>query len=93
MNKRMRKPVAIILGAAFLGAVAGDAFAETGNPFVAKPVPSAYELAGSQGDGDGEGNCGEGNCGEGEDGGEHSCGEGNCGEGGEQSCGEGRCGG
>ena len=98
MNKSIKKPVAIALGAAFLAssAVSGVVTAG-GNPFVSDVVPSAYELSGFGGDGKGEGDCGEGNCGEGGDG---SCGEGgdgDCGEGGhegkgEQSCGEGRCG-
>jgi len=97
MSKTLsKKPLAIILGAAFAmtGAVA------QASVFQAAELGSGYMVADAHAK-TGEHKCGEGKCGEAKGdkkAGEHKCGEGKCGEAkgdkkaGEHKCGEGKCG-
>jgi uncharacterized low-complexity protein len=88
------KPIAAVLGAAFLASSFVPAASASSNPFSAQQLSGGYDLAsygkdaeGSCGDKSAEGSCGE-NKAEGADGDEKKA-EGKCGEG---KCGEGKCG-
>jgi uncharacterized low-complexity protein len=62
-KKNSIKPVALTVGAAFAGSLAGQAVADTeANPFAMSDLAEGYMVADSQG---AEGRCGEGKCGEG----------------------------
>ncbi len=77
MSVSSKKPLAIILGAAFLASAAVPMVANADvNPFSVKPLNSGYDLANFGKDA--EGKCGEGKCGEKAEG-EGKCGEGKCG--------------
>jgi uncharacterized low-complexity protein len=89
----INKPVAAVVGTAFVGSLVGTTVAVADdNPFEAVELDNGYMLAGHHGDK--EGKCGEGKCG-GEKKAEGKCGEGKCGgeKKAEGKCGEGKCGG
>jgi uncharacterized low-complexity protein len=96
MNPKMKKPLAVAIGAAFLATAAIPVLAGN-NPFTANPLTSGYDQVNKSG---AEGKCGEGKCGEAKKAAkEGKCGEGKCGEAkkgekaeGEGKCGEGKCG-
>ena len=88
------KPIAAVLGAAFLASSFVPAASASSSPFSAQQLSGGYDLAsygkdaeGSCGDKSAEGSCGE-NKAEGADGDDKNA-EGKCGEG---KCGEGKCG-
>lgn len=97
-NNNSMKPVALTLGAAFAGTLAGQAVADANaNPFAMSELAGGYMVADSQG---AEGRCGEGKCGgeakpkdaEGQCGGTpKGAAEGQCG--GQPKAAEGQCGG
>lgn len=105
MAKNTMKPLAAVVGAAFMASALTIPMASASeNPFQLTQLNGGYNLASKA---EGEGKCGEGKCGEGKCGegkakakadGEGKCGEGKCGEGkaakadGEGKCGEGKCG-
>lgn len=105
MNDKSIRPVAAILGTAFLTSAAGAAFAEAGaNPFVAEELTGGYDQYAPMAEGncggaksEDEGTCGgakasgEAKCGEARSGGDKASGEGKCGEG--KAAAEGSCGG
>jgi uncharacterized low-complexity protein len=80
-----KKPLAIVLGAAF--ALTGAA--AQASVFQATDLGAGYMVASAGDDKSGEHKCGEGKCGDKKDGHKKE-GEGKCGEG---KCGEGKCGG
>jgi uncharacterized low-complexity protein len=91
MKYSTAKPLAAVLGAAFVAAMAQvPATQAAENPFATTELQGGYKVAAQH-----EGKCGEGKCGEGH----KSASEGKCGEGksmktsGEGKCGEGKCGG
>ena len=101
MAKNTMKPLAAVVGAAFMASALTIPMASASeNPFQLTQLNGGYNLASKA---EGEGKCGEGKCGEGKAAakadGEGKCGEGKCGEGkaaakadGEGKCGEGKCG-
>jgi uncharacterized protein (UPF0276 family)/uncharacterized low-complexity protein len=104
MTNKTLKPVAAVVGVAFISsmAVSGSVLADE-NPFDMTDLDAGYKLAGGDKDKGEEGKCGddkgeEGKCGEGkcgdDKGEEGKCGEGKCGDekGEEGKCGEGKCG-
>jgi len=87
MRKFRTKPIAALIGSAFVASIASASFADTGaNPFGAQELAKGYDLLADPqvAAEDGEGKDAEGKCGEGKDA-EGKCGEGKCGEG---KCGE-----
>ncbi|MYM64456.1 hypothetical protein [Pseudomaricurvus sp. HS19] len=93
----MKKPLITTLALSSTVALAAlsTQVSATGNPFVADPLPSGYQLAGDK---PMEGKCGEGKCGEkkAKTAAEGKCGdkgkaEGKCGA--KEKAGEGKCGG
>ena len=106
MLNRKVKPIAALIGTAFVASLATANVANAGELFTTAALDAGYDLLAQA---DAEGKCGEGKCGEdkgtegkcGEDkGAEGKCGEdkgaeGKCGEDkaeGEGKCGEGKCG-
>ncbi len=101
MLNRKVKPIAALIGTAFLASLATANVANAGELFTTAALDTGYDLL-AQADAEGkcgEGKCGEGKCGE-DKGTEGKCGEdkgaeGKCGEDkaeGEGKCGEGKCG-
>ena len=93
MLNRKVKPIAALVGTAFVASLATSGVANADDLFVTAEMETGYDLL-AQADAEGkcgEGKCGEGKCGEGEgdDGAEGKCGEGKCGE---DKDGEGKCG-
>jgi uncharacterized low-complexity protein len=100
MSKSTIKPLAALLGSAFVTAMAQvPATQAAENPFATTELQTGYKVAAKA-----EGKCGEGKCGgEKKAAGEGKCGEGKCGgdkkaasdkkAAGEGKCGEGKCGG
>ena len=91
MFNRKMKPIAAVIGTAFVASLAATSVANAASPFAANELDRGYLLLAN---GHAEGKCGEGKCGEDKDA-EGACGEdkdaeGKCGEG---KCGEGKCGG
>lgn len=60
MNIKMKKPLAVAIGAAFLATAATSVLADS-SPFTAKPLVSGYQQVSKT---ELEGKCGEGKCGE-----------------------------
>ena len=91
MLNRKVKPIAALIGTAFLASLATANVANAGELFTTAALDTGYDLLAQA---DAEGKCGEGKCGE-DKGTEGKCGEdkaegeGKCGEG---KCGEGKCG-
>ncbi|MGQ0530409.1 MAG: HvfA family oxazolone/thioamide-modified RiPP metallophore [Panacagrimonas sp.] len=93
-NTQSKKPLAIVLGAAF--ALSGMAAAQA-SVFQTTDLGAGYMVAAAGDAKTGEHKCGEGKCGEAKKdakAGEAKCGEGKCGEkkAGEAKCGDGKCG-
>ena len=94
MSKSTIKPLAALLGSAFVAAMTQvPATQAAENPFATTELQSGYKVASKA-----EGKCGEGKCGgEKKAAGEGKCGEGKCGgdkkAASEGKCGEGKCGG
>jgi len=92
MAKKTMKPVAAVLGTAFIAALSqAPAASAAENPFASAELQSGYKLAANH-----EGKCGEGKCGAEKTKAEGKCGEGKCGAEktkAEGKCGEGKCGG
>ncbi|HHO69143.1 MAG TPA: hypothetical protein ENK12_08935, partial [Gammaproteobacteria bacterium] len=87
-NKTTLKPVAVALGALFVGSLANTSVANAAdNPFGMTELSSGYMVADMK-----EGKCGEGKCGAGMKGKAEKMKEGKCGEGKmkEGKCGEGK---
>lgn len=77
MNNLPRKPLAVVLGAAF--ALTGAA--AQASVFQASDLGTGYSIAAAGDDKTGEHKCGEGKCGDKKkEGAEGKCGEGKCGE-------------
>lgn len=74
-EKNVIKPLAIAMGAAMVGSIAGTSVANAAeNPFSMTELSSGYMVADSH-----EGKCGEGKCGGSKGKKEGKCGEGKCG--------------
>lgn len=95
LNRKM-KPIAALVGTAFVASLATAPLANADGLFATAELDAGYDLL-AQADAEGkcgEGKCGEGKCGEEKDGegkcGEDKDGEGKCGE--DKAAGEGSCG-
>ena len=93
MLNRKVKPIAALIGTAFVASVATANVANAGELFTTVALDTGYDLLAQA---DAEGKCGEGKCGEDKAEGEGKCGEdkaegeGKCGE--DKAEGEGKCG-
>jgi len=92
MLNRKLKPVAALIGTAFVASLATANVANAGELFATSALDTGYDLLAQA---DAEGKCGEGKCGEDKAEGEGKCGEdkgaeGKCGE--DKAEGEGKCG-
>ena len=87
MLNRKVKPVAALIGTAFVASLATANVANAGELFTTTALDTGYDLLAQA---DAEGKCGEGKCGEGKCGEDKAEGEGKCGE--DKAEGEGKCG-
>ena len=93
MLNRKVKPIAALIGTAFVASLATANVANAGELFTTTALDTGYDLLAQA---DAEGKCGEGKCGEDKAEGEGKCGEdkaegeGKCGE--DKAEGEGKCG-